>query len=179
MLVKDVLQSSDGTKIDSCFYVKHRTQPRSYYRGYMFDVVLSDKTGDIDLVYFGGDDENKVNDIFSSFSIGDIVKVIGVKGIYPRTGKAQIQIGDRTGGGEIRPAGEDEFEIGKFIVPTNQVPDDMLNYITNLMGFIDNEYLESLLNKFFDDEEFVDKFKTHPGSRLYHHACKGGLLEHT
>jgi len=40
-------------------------------------------------------------------------------------------------------------------------------------------YLKNLLEAFWNDNEFVSKFKTAPAAKKMHHAYIGGLIEHT
>jgi len=44
---------------------------------------------------------------------------------------------------------------------------------------IKNIYLKKLLKTFFDDQEFVEKFKRAPAATKVHQPYLGGLLEHT
>ena len=45
---------------------------------------------------------------------------------------------------------------------------------------IKNEYLSTLLNKLFvEDEEFVKLFQEHSAAKTVHHGFIGGLMEHT
>ena len=45
---------------------------------------------------------------------------------------------------------------------------------------IKNEYLSTLLNKLFvEDEEFVKSFQEHSAAKTVHHGFIGGLMEHT
>lgn len=176
MLCKDIKKCVDGTEISSCLILKSRRAISPYAYGFMFSALLSDITGDIALVYFGGPDLDQVRAIYNSFSIGDPVFVRGTFGIYVKTGQKQIVIDTKQG--EIRLAENDEIDISKFIPETNQDIDAMFTYIVGLINSIEDVHLKELLQKFVGDTEFVKNFKTLPGARLYHHSCKGGLLEH-
>jgi len=44
---------------------------------------------------------------------------------------------------------------------------------------IENSYLKALLKAFFDDPQFVEKFKRAPAATKVHQPYIGGLLEHT
>ena len=54
----------------------------------------------------------------------------------------------------------------------------MFNELNRIRETIKNEYLKALLNEFFEDEEFVKKFKEMPASIYHHHNFIGGYLEH-
>jgi len=174
-LCEEIKQSEDGTPVSSFFWVKHRRIPRKYKKGYMFDIVVTDKSGEIDLTYWGGDDLEAVQSVFDSFAKGNVVYVSGTVGTWGDQKK--IDVGEDSG--EIRLANEDEYVLDDFICKTNQDIESLWGYITETKESINNPHLKDLLNAFFDDEEFVEKFKTIPAAVRYHHACIGGLLEHT
>jgi len=56
--------------------------------------------------------------------------------------------------------------------------EEMLGIIRETVASVKNPYLRALLDKFFDDEEFVAAFSRAPSARRIHHAYLGGLLEH-
>jgi len=174
-LCKEVKQCEDGTLVSSFFRVKTRRIPRKYTKGYMFDVIVTDKSGEIDLTYWGGNDLDAVQSVFDSFAIGNVVYVSGT--VHTWRDQKKINVGE--GSGEIRLANEGEYDLDDFIYKTNQDPELLWSYITGIKDSISNPHLKALLNAFFDDEEFAEKFKRIPAAILYHHACIGGLLEHT
>jgi 3'-5' exoribonuclease len=93
-------------------------------------------------------------------------------------GYPQIVVSSRDGG-SMRPANEDEYDITNFVTRTNQDIDSMWGYATALLSTITNTYLKTLVDSFARDETFAKGFKQYYGARMFHHACAGGLLEHT
>ena len=175
MLIKEIKECMDGLEVSACLSIKERN-PIILNKSskFQFTAVLSDITGDIDFVYFGGVDREKVREIYAPLVIGAYVFVSGTVGTF----RENRQIKASRMQGEIRIATPDEVDLDQFIVKTNQNVDVMFEYIVNLIDSIGDKHLKTLLKLFIADTEFVRKFRTLPGARFYHHSCEGGLLEH-
>ncbi|MHA1409978.1 MAG: 3'-5' exoribonuclease YhaM family protein [Candidatus Odinarchaeia archaeon] len=177
MLCRDLLGCENGTIVESTFCLRNKTELRAHRGGgYMFNGELSDKTGFINFVYWGGADQDSVKEIFDPLSVDNIIKIKGTLGTYNE--RRQISIDQKIEDNYIRNAEEAEIDVSKFLPETNQDIDGMWGYLEEVIESVENPHLKELLNKFSDDEEFMRLFKTLPGARVYHHACKGGLLEH-
>ena len=173
-LISEIKELDNGTQVNSCFCVKYKHPSREYANGFMFNIGLADKSGEIELTYWGGRDKEAVQAIYDSFNADDIVYVSGTVGEF--RGK-KIDINE--GKGEIRQANPKEYELDDFIVTTNQDIEEMWRKITETKESLDNPHLKSLLDAFFSDNVFVENFKKAPAAMYIHHACVGGLLEHT
>jgi len=57
--------------------------------------------------------------------------------------------------------------------------DKLMNIVYSNIESMKNNYLKKLLKTFFDDQEFVEKFKRAPAATKVHQPYLGGLLEHT
>ena len=173
-LISAVKESDTGTRVNSCFCVKSRNPPKSYAKGFMFNVIIVDKSGEIYLTYWGGKDEDAVRLVYDSINEDAVVYVSGTVGDY--RGK-KIDVNE--GLGEIRQARPVEYELDDFIVTANQDIDELWSEILETKESLDNAHLKNLLDTFFSDSIFVDDFKKAPAASYIHHACVGGLLEHT
>jgi 3'-5' exoribonuclease len=165
----------DNTPVNSFFSVKYKHAIKPYQKGYMFVVGLADKTGEIELTFFGDNNKEEVEEVYNSFESGDVIFVKGYSKVH--NGKLKININKSTG--ELRKANAEEYADEDFIHVTNQDIEEMFGFITKKIENIKNPYLKQLLEYFFKDEEFVKKFKRAPAAMYMHHACVGGLLEHT
>ena len=166
--VKDL--QKDGT-VQDLFAVKKKEDVRTYAKGYMFSLLISDKTGTI-LVKFWGGEKTETESIFSSFEEQDVVFIKGKVGEYK--GNPEIHINPPEG--EIKKNSFDDFD--DFIATTKRNVDEM---ILELKGFFDNmsdPHIKQLVNDFVNDDEFMKKFVKSPAARTIHHSTKGGLLEH-
>jgi len=173
---RDLLGCSDGTRINSCYRLSKKAGLRTYGQGWMFNGELSDITGRVNLVYFGTDDESQTRELYGSLILDNVVQVFGELSTY--NNQKQIVIDGKTGADFIRLASRDEYDITKFLPNTNQDPELLWEYLLKLINSIQDPHLKTLLETIFRDTEIASLFKTVPGARVYHHACKGGLLEH-
>jgi len=173
-LISEIRESDIGTQVNSYFCVKYRHPPKPYAKGFMFNVGLADRSGEIELTYWGGQDEHAVRVIYDSFNADDIVYVSGKVGEF-RGRKIDVN----EGMGEIRQARPEEYALDDFIVTTNQDIGELWSEILETKESLDNTHLKNLLDAFFSDSVFVSNFKKAPAAMYIHHACVGGLLEHT
>ena len=174
-LCSEIRELDNGTRINSCFCVKYQHPPREYANGFRFDVGLADKSGEIVLTYWGGQNADAVKAVYDSFGKDDIVWVSGLVDVYQNKKKININEGK----GEIRRANPDEYQLDDFLHTTNQDIEEMWKKIIEIKESFNNPHLKGLLNAFFSDDVFVEELKKAPAAMYIHHACIGGLLEHT
>jgi 3'-5' exoribonuclease len=106
------------------------------------------------------------------FDRGDIVKIKAVAQSYRN--ELQIRIDD------IRPPTPKEIlPLEDFLPSTKKDVVQMENSIAELIKSVTDPHLAQLLMSFWDDDSFRHNFVRSPGARNIHHACLGGLLEHT
>jgi 3'-5' exoribonuclease len=72
-----------------------------------------------------------------------------------------------------------EIDARDFLPATERDTDQMLDQLIQISQTVENKHLSRLLAAFFEDNAFVDLFKTAPAAKKMHHAYLGGLLEHT
>ena len=156
-----------GDRVLSFFLVRHKQLEyfRDRTKGQFLTLVLSDRTGQILARVWEGAPE-----LAQTFQEGDVVKVLGEVEEY--LGRLQIIVA------KLRPAKEEEYELADFLPRTERDVEEMLGIIRETVASVKNPYLRALLDKFFDDEEFVAAFSRAPSARRIHHAYLGGLLEH-
>lgn len=174
-MCSEIRELDNGTQINSCFCVKYRHPPREYANGFMFEIGLADKSGEMELTYWGGRNAEAVQAMYDSFNTDDVVYVSGTVGAFRE--KKKIDVNERTG--EIRPANPEEYQLDDFLHKTNQDVEEMWGNLIEIKESLDNPHLKGLLDAFFGDNVFVANFKKAPAAMYIHHACIGGLLEHT
>lgn len=179
MYINEILTKENRCPCEGVFWVKSRTYP-SYFParggGWKFDLIIGDRTGEIRLTYFE-DDEATIHAKFDSIPKNSIIKVDGSVNIW--SGRTAINVGGYSGGSlEIAAVGD--YDISQFIpVSDREDLDTLFADIQSTVAEMAEGPLKVLLNLFMDDPVFVADFKTNPGAKYYHHAWKGGLLEHT
>jgi len=167
----------EGDVVTDFFAVKMKNAPRSYKRGTWFDFLATDKTGEISVKYWGGENRDRVKRLFDSFTIGDVVQIrTGSVELYEE--KPQISINETTGG--LRRCSPKEYDVNDFVpaLEEEQIK-EYLDVIRDEIKSVDNDQLKDLLELFFDDKNFVKQYTNSPSAMTHHHNYVGGNLEHT
>lgn len=150
------------------FFVLRRSELRTKQDGapYLF-LELGDASGRIQASLW--EDAEKLNE---QLSIGQVVKVEARIRTYK--GKPQLHIQ------RIRPsAEEDGVEIRDLLPRTRLDTDALFRKILTVVESVQDPHLSRLLHRLFEDDSWTKRFKDAPGGKLWHHACLGGLMEHT
>ncbi len=109
---------------------------------------------------------------YKEISEGDIIKVQGIVELYRETKQLNIK--------KIRLAKKEDNVLHRDFVPhTNKDIEEMWQKIEVKINSVSNPHLKKLIDKVFYKNNWIDKFKTAPGGKLWHHAYIGGLCEHT
>lgn len=166
-----VSELSKGDVVNSSFSIKYIYNFVEYKNGLMFLIGLSDKTGDIESVYWGGIDRQVNQNLHDELKEGDVINVIGTVGEYKNKLKIDIKEGMIT---HVK-----NYEIEDYILKTKEDLGQMLSYILTAKNAVQDNYLKALLDGFLEDEKFLNSFKTSPAALRIHHAYSGGLLEHS
>ncbi len=177
MVKKQFIQDlKEGDEVDSLFSVKFKKPPRAYSKGFMFEVRLADRTGEMTAKYWGPKDEVAVRELYRGFESDDVIWVRGAVSSY----RDALEIGishDKKGHIEKVPKGA--FDIGDFVARASRDVDQMMSLLNAHVRKVQNKHLQALLAQFFSDEEFVARFKAAPASMWLHCNWVGGLVEHT
>ena len=112
----NVRELKDGKMIKSKFAVREKSLPRKYSKGYFFEILLGDESGEIKAKYWGGNDKERVMEIYNSFETGDVIEVIGLVSFY----QDRLEIGINEGH-IIRKCKEIEYEISDFLPKTKKM----------------------------------------------------------
>jgi len=130
------------------------------------NITLSDKTGKIKGVVW-----DNVDKITAGTNAGDYVHARGNISEYKGTLQVVIKSMET-----ILP---DSIDPSDFLPATGRDIDSMLKQLAGLSDSIKEKNLRELFTAFWNDAEFVEKFKKAPAAKKMHHAYIGGLLEHT
>ncbi len=164
-----------GEKVDSLFSVKYKHPVREYgkpFKGFMFAVGLADRTGEIELTYWGGNNKEIVQKLYDSFRENDVLSVTGIVGKF----KESLKIDVNEGSGKIEKV--EKFEIEDFIPSAKNIT-QMEKEFLEIKNSVKEPNLKKLLDLFFSDNDFFEKFKRAPAAMYIHQAYIGGLLEHS
>ena len=131
--------------------------------GYL-KLTLRDKTGDIDARYW-----RVPAHVPRQLSVGGGVAVSGR--IEEYRGVSQVRVTN---------AFASELEDLSDFLPTARRPQEkMIDELQRLIHSIQEPNLKMLIKGVLGDAEFQARFFAAPAAKLYHHACVGGLLEHS
>lgn len=162
--VKD-LQS--GARVDDCFVVRQRRLvPFRNKPGNFLDLTLADRSGEVTARMW-----DNAEQAAQAAGVGTVVRVRGHCEMYQ--GRLQVIIDS------ISPCKENEYDPSDFLRTGKADRDEMLNQLRAAIASVRHPHLRALLNAFFGDLEFLQRFAEAPASKQLHHAHLGGLLEHT
>ena len=167
----------EGDVVNDLYAVKIKNPPRSYKRGTWFGLVATDKSGEINIKFWGGENKDRVKRLYDSFKIGDVIQVrLGNVEIYED--KPQISINETTGG--LRKCRPGEYDVRDFIPSLDEEKiKKLFEVIKKDITSVENAQLKNLLNLFFNDSNFVKDYTHSPSAITHHHNYVGGNLEHT
>ncbi len=102
---------------------------------------------------------------------GRVVQAIGDVGAF--RGRRQIQL---TSPLRLIPA--DQVELDDFVPRIQEDPQRLWDWVDRTRGEMTSTTLQRVLDLFFRDDVFRERFERTPGSVVGHHAQRGGLLKH-
>lgn len=158
--------------VDDKYAVKEKRSPRSYKFGTMFTLIVADRTGERMLNYFGGENGETTQSLYSSFDTQDIVEIKGKVDVY--NGTVSISINPDTG--SIKKT--DDYDISDFLPTTKKDVEQMKSELKIIISKIENPFMKKLLESLFNDDTFMTKYANSPAASFNHHNFVGGLLEH-
>lgn len=156
----------EGERIGDVYLCKYRQSAVAKNGKSYENVVLQDRTGTIDAKIW---DPNSSG--ISEFEAMDYVDVVGDVTSFQGTLQLNIK--------RVRKADEGEYEPSDYLPVSEKDRDEMYRELMELLGKVENVYLQQLIKKYFADEVFVKAFKNHSAAKTVHHSFVGGLLEHT
>ncbi|MCC6696599.1 MAG: HD domain-containing protein [Candidatus Hydrogenedentes bacterium] len=147
------------------YFVATRKDLRDQQKGGKFlGMVFKDKTGEI-----GGILWNNAVSVARMFELGDVVNVRGTVTSYQD--RLQLRVD------QVLPLRKDEYNPEDLVF----VPEDtteVFRQFRTLMEKVENEWLRKLVNSFLEDASFVERFSAAAAGKKWHHAYRGGLVQH-
>jgi 3'-5' exoribonuclease len=129
--------------------------------------TLADRTGRIEARYW-----DVPRRIAGQLRVGSGVRIDGHVEEYPAgSGQRQVHI-DHLAAVRI-------VDLEDFLPKAKRDLAEMHRELRRVLQDIENPHLSRLLNHMFSDEVFAAAFSKAPAAKVYHHACIGGLLEHS
>jgi len=170
-----VSELKPGDKVDSYFSVNYKKPVSEYKYGWMFEFRAADRSGQITVKYWGGQDKESIERTQTSFSRDDVVRIRGDVNEYK--GVAEVSVSEKNGG-TVSKVADGEYDVSELIKTYPNI-DDMTKLLLDLVDTVEEPDLKRLLDSFFKDKEFMKLFAACPASIQLHAAAVGGLLKHT
>ncbi len=155
-----------GDLVDDVFVLAEKTLAQKRDGQHYLNMVLSDKTGRIKGVMW-----EKFEQVTAELTSGDFVHVNGAVSEY--RGELQLVVKG------VAPRAHESVNPADFVPATRRNVDEMYRRLIKIADSLKTGDLNTLLQAFWRDEDFVRKFKAAPAAKKMHHAYVGGLLEHT
>lgn len=155
-----------GLQINDIYMV---TQPilRNTTRGDLYIAMyLSDRTGKLN-----GRMWRTTEAVYSRLPTEGFVRIRGVAELYQ--GALQIVVND------FVVVEADKVSLADYMPRTkNNIP-QMLAETKEILAALQHDGLKALVGRFLSDADIMQEFAAAPAAMQMHHACLGGLLEHT
>ncbi|ACV62649.1 metal dependent phosphohydrolase [Desulfofarcimen acetoxidans DSM 771] len=156
-----------GLPVDSVYLLQSkRLQGFRGKAGKFLLVVLGDRTGSVEARIWENGEE-----LYDKFNPGDLVKISADTGEFK--GKLQLNISS------INIYRGKDVDWSAFLPVSPKDKKEMLKSMDSIIMSINNPDLAALLNLFFSDSEWLNKYSTAPAAKKHHQAYLGGLLEHS
>lgn len=157
----------EGEKIAGVYLCKSKASAVTKNGKPYESVILQDKTGTVDAKIW---DPNSLG--IEEFDALDYVDIVADVIVF--NGVTQLNVK------RIRKVSEGEYDPKDYLPVSEKNIDEMFAELTKYIASVKNNYLNTMLNKFFiEDKPFAEKFKIHSAAKSVHHGFMGGLLEHT
>jgi 3'-5' exoribonuclease len=127
---------------------------------------LTDRTGNIEGIAW-----DSVAGDLKTISVNDVVFVTGTINEY--NGRLEIVVNS------ISHVPNEEIDPSDFLPQCEDNIDTVMAEIDAFRKKMTNPFLKKVIDMFFDDKSFVEKFRLAPAAMRVHHAYLGGLAVHT
>jgi 3'-5' exoribonuclease len=166
MTHKFISEIGPGEQIDDIYMVREPIL-RSTTKGDLYIAMfLSDRSGQLN-----GRMWQATEALYTSLPKPGFVRIQGRSELYQNN--LQIIINS------VGIVDADKVSLEDFLARTEKDTDQMFDDLKRIVGDIKNSQLNTLVSRFLDDAELMDKFRNAPAATTMHHNYLGGLLEHT
>lgn len=163
---KFVNQIGPGETIDD-IYIASNPILRSTARGDLYIAMfLSDRTGQLN-----GRMWQATETVYKALPKPGFVHVQGRSELYQNNLQVIVNNVSVVDAGKV--------QIDDFLARTDKDIDRMFREVKETVGRIEHPQLKAIVEEFLADSELMEKLCSAPGGMKLHHACIGGLLEHT
>ena len=164
--ISDLLGFDESRVFDAFFLLLGKQQRMTKQNKPYWNLVLGDKTGDIEGRVWDLTDAHIAKDV----ERGDVVKVRGCVNRFDERSQLKVM--------QLRKVNVGEVEKGDLLPCTDYDIADLWDKLQQRMASMANPHLKLLLETLLLDTEIAQAYREAPAARQLHHAWLGGLLEH-
>lgn len=154
----------DGDTVNDYFIAVRKDLREQQKGGKFLGMVFKDRTGEI-----GGILWTNAVAVARNFELGDVVNVRGTITSYQD--RLQVRVD------QVVPLREEEYNLADLIF-TAANTEELSGKFRAIIGSIQNEWLRKLTLSFLDDAGFMARFSSSAAGKKWHHAFRGGLMQH-
>lgn len=154
-----------GEAVESVFLLKRKELQRTKDNKPYLKVTLADKTGAIE-----GRVWEEADTFDKKIDTGDVLVVTGSVDNWRDNIQVKVE--------RLRKAAPEQYKM-QDLVRAIENAEEIFADIERRLGAVTNQWFKILIKKYFDEPDFIERFKTSPGAQSWHNAYIGGLLEHT
>ena len=178
--VEELRKLPDGSPVKGRFAVRSKEQVQDYKskEGKYFFLDLADRTGSIRLKYWGGADPRTALELYNSLLPGDVVMLTGTVAM-DRFDNAQVITVNEGSQLLKRVESVPVEELPEYLPATRRDRGAMMEEVLGNIKALENAHLRALLDSFFSDRAFRDRYSASPSAIVHHHNVVGGNLEHS
>ncbi len=167
MASKKIAELTVGEKVTATYAVRDKSlAPFKSKPGQYLSLTLGDATGEISARMWDNAEEAA-----ALFQTGDAILVRAKVEEY--RGQKQLVIE------KLKKAEQDAHQKAELLPQSPRDLDALRGQLLESVAEVKEPHLHAVLEAFFGDEEFLERFCAAPGAKMLHHSHVGGLLEHT
>lgn len=161
-----VEQIRERDQIDSVFLVRDKIMAMAKNGKPYMTLKLMDRSGEVE-----GRVWDRVEEFTRLFNRDDFIRVFAKASVY--MGKMQLVVQ------KLQRVGDEDVDLSYFLPVSKRDLQEMKDELQQLLGSLEDPWVEKLLRGFFDDPDFFKSYSQAPAAKAMHHVFLGGLLEHS
>ncbi len=154
----------DGDRVNDYFVAARKDLRDQQSGGKFLGMVFKDRTGEV-----GGVLWNNAASVARMFEVGDVVNVKGTVTTYQDRIQVRVE--------QVLPLRETEYSL-EDLVYTPVDSGTVATQFRGIMQTVQNPYLKQLADSFLNDAELMARFEAAAAGKRWHHAHRGGLVQH-
>ncbi|MBI3872133.1 MAG: HD domain-containing protein [candidate division Zixibacteria bacterium] len=162
MSIRDLVS---GERVEA-FFALRKVERRESQGSERLTMEFGDPSGRIDAVMWEG-----FETIADQLTVGTVVKVRGVVGIYRDRPQIRVE--------RIRPAAGDEVRAEDFVPRSSVDPETLATELDRRIAQLHDPHLSQLMNNLLGSGAVREAYLRAPAGKLWHHNTIGGLAEHS